>query len=135
MYRKFLAVTFTSLLALSACGGDDGGSSASGSGGGVDGAKSCEDLAKAAVPLFEQVIQKMGNTNVADLAANQDAAAEIEKIGTEFTAQTDALQAKADTLGCSDADMQKALCPELQNMDLGDNELGKMMISELEKEC
>jgi hypothetical protein len=155
MRRNFLALTMAALLALGACGGDDGGSSsadttvASGAEtdgaaatGSIEDAEDCNALVDAAQPIFatafQDLIDQASDMNAADLAeagANPESSQLIEDFTAKLQADGEAIEKKADDLGCSDEDGQRALCGAVDQLDTKGNVLAESMVQSMAADC
>lgn len=149
--RRLIPLAMAGTLLLGACGGDDGtvsqaatttqdeggSSSNGGSEGGnkaIEDAESCQELIEAATPvftdLFQQLVDDTQDLSVEDLAKlGEDVeGSEIFQNWTDdVQADSQAIDDKANELGCSEDDAQQALCQAVDGVT-ADNEIAKAMI-------
>lgn len=96
-------------------------------GGGSDaGADSCEGVADEFIVIMQDVIDELDAMSLDDLGATETPPAidDLEQRG-------DALQTKADGLGCSDAEMEELINARVGNLT-SDGILGQFLIEEAE---
>lgn len=145
--RRLTPLAMAGMLLLGACGGDNGGTvsqaattstgGSSGSEGGsaaIEKAEDCQALVKAATPvftdLFQQLVDDTQNLTVDELTKlGQDVeGSDIFKRWTEdVQADSEAIDNKANELGCSEDDAKQALCQAVDGVK-ADNEIAKAMI-------
>jgi hypothetical protein len=76
--------------------------------------------------------------NAADLAAagaDPESSALIEEFTAKLQADGEAIEAKAEDLGCSDEDGQRALCGAVDQLDTKDNVLAESMVQSMAADC
>lgn len=112
MRKLFVLIAVLGLVAGS-CGG--GGS-----------ADSCEGVADEAIGLIQNMIDGFDNMTLDDMMAMEG----DPEFVTENTDKLDALQQKADDLGCSDEEMT-ALFEERAGDLKAESDIGQMMVDEI----
>lgn len=112
MRKLFILIAALGLLAAS-CGGDSGGS--------------CEGVADDAIQVIQDVINELDALSLEEIAAMEEepeALADMER-------RADELQAQANELGCSDAEMEELLNARVGNLE-AEGMFGELLIGELE---
>ncbi len=112
--RKFLVLLAALGLLAASCGGDDAGGD------------SCEGVADEFIVIMQDVIDELDAMSLDDLGATETPPAidDLEQKG-------DALQEKADDLGCSNAEMEVLIDARVGNLT-SDGLLGQFLIDEAE---
>ena len=113
--RKFVLLIAALGLVAAACGGDDAGS-----------AGSCEDVADQAIDAFQDVINEIDSMTLEEAAAMGD---EDPAFITDMEQRFEELEAQADSLGCSDDEMEDLFVARLDNLT-AEGFLGELMIEE-----
>jgi len=114
MRKLFVLVAALGLVAAS-CGGDSA-------------AGSCDAIADDAIDVFQVVITELDAMSLDDLSALGD---EDPAVIVEMEQKMDDLQAQADDLGCSDAEIEELLDERVGDLT-ADGVFGELMIAELE---
>ena len=111
--RKFVMLIAALGLIAGACGGDDAGGS-------------CEDVADDAIAAFQDVIDEVDEMTLEEAAAMGD---EEPAFISEMEQKFEDLEARADSLGCSDAEMEQLFVARLDNLT-AEGMLGQLMLDE-----
>ncbi len=157
MRRHFLALGLTGLLALAACGGDDGGSTEAGSASvasansdssqstdkAIKSAKDCAALMTASQPvfikLFQGLVDQAQTMSAEELAQLATSGAENSELITDFQKQLEtdgkAIEKRANELDCSEDDAEKAMCDAVAEVDGKGNTLAETIISGMTAQC
>lgn len=111
--RKFLVVLAVLGLLAASCGGDDAGGD------------SCEGVADELIEIMQEVIDELDAMSIEDLgsADTPPALDDLEQKG-------DTLQAKADSLNCSNAEMEELVTARAGNLK-SDGLFGQLLIDEV----
>ena len=112
MRKLFILMAALGLIAAS-CGG---GASAD----------SCEGVADEAIEIIQEIIDEFDSLSLADLESMD----EEPEAFVELEARGEALETKADDLGCSDAEMDQLFGSRVGNLK-ADGFFGELMIDEL----
>lgn len=110
-------------LALTACGGDDGGDAA--------GADSCAALADEGIELVQGVLDELEGMSLADLAAAGD---EDPEFIQDMEEKGEALDARQSELGCSDEEMEELFLARLDDLDVEPGSIGSFLVDTLRSE-
>lgn len=118
--RRTSAPLLAALLFVVAACGDDGGS--------VDPASlnSCDSLADAGITLLQDTLDLVDSLSAEELAAlgeSEDTPAAF----TEIETRGDALTARADTLGCTDEEMNSLMAARVDRLS-SDTVFGQFLI-------
>ncbi|MDJ0663540.1 MAG: hypothetical protein QNJ75_03195 [Acidimicrobiia bacterium] len=111
--RKFVMLVAALGLIAGACGGDDAGGS-------------CEAVADDAIDVFQGVIDEVDEMSLEEAAAMADGE---PAFFVEMEQRFEELEAQADSLGCSDAEMEELFVARLDKLT-ADGMLGQMMLEE-----
>ena len=117
--RKFVILVAALGLVAAACGGDDAGSAAT-----------CEDVADQGIAAFQEVIDLIDVMTLEEAAAMGD---EEPAFISDMEQRFEELEAQADSLGCSDAEMEELFVARLDNLT-ADGFLGQLMIEEFKNQ-
>ena len=117
--RKFVMLIVALGLVAGACGGDDAGSSGS-----------CEGVADQAIAVFQDVIDEVDKLSLEEVAAMGDGDPEFI---TDMEEKFESLEAQADSLGCSDAEMEELFVARLDNLT-ADGMIGELMLEEFKNQ-
>jgi hypothetical protein len=110
--RKFLVLLAVLGLLAASCGGDDAGGD------------SCEGVADELIEIMQEVIDELDAMSIEDLGS-----AETPPALDDLDAKGEALQAKADNLNCSDAEMEQLVTARVGNLT-SDGLFGQLLIDE-----
>jgi hypothetical protein len=115
-------------VTIAACGDDGGGSAADPASAG-----SCEELADIGIDMVQAVIDELGSMSMQDFleAASGD---EPPAAITRMEEQSDALEARAAELGCSETDAQTLLCERADRLH-ADTEVGTLLLQSILSGC
>lgn len=111
--RKLLILLAALGLIAAACGGDSAGS--------------CESVADDAIEVIQEVIDELDALTLEEIAAMEEEPEVIQNM----EARADDLQAQANELGCSDAEMEQLLNARVGNLR-AEGMFGELLIGELE---
>lgn len=111
--RKFFILMAALGLVAAACGGDSGGS--------------CESVADDAIDVIQEVIDEMDSMSLEDIASME----EEPEVLQDMERRADELQAQANELGCSDAEMEQLLNARVGNLS-ADGMFGELLVDELQ---
>lgn len=117
--RKFVMLIAALGLVAGACGGDDAGS-----------AGSCEDVADDAIAAFQGVIDEVDKLSLDEVAAMGDNDPDFI---VEMEEKFEGLEAQADSLGCSDAEMEELFVARLDNLT-AEGMIGQLMLDEFKNQ-
>ena len=109
--RKFMMLVIALGLVAAGCGGD------SGSGG------SCDAVADDAIALIQDLINEVDQMTLEEAAA----LGEDNEVFSDMEQKADDLQAQADDLGCSDAEMEELFLARIDNLT-AEGLLGEAML-------
>ena len=115
--RKFVMLIAALGLIAGACGGDDAGGS-------------CEGVADEAIAAFQEVIDEVDEMSLEEAAAMGE---EEPDFIVTMEQKFEDLEAKADSLGCSDAEMEELFVARLDNLT-ADGMLGQLMLDEFKNQ-
>ena len=116
MIRKLFILIAALGLFVGACGGDDAGS-----------ADSCAGVADSAMTAVQGVIDELDSLTLDEMSAMGD---EDPAFITDFEKKMEELQAAANDLGCSDAEMEELFVERADSLK-ADGMFGELMIEEL----
>jgi len=114
--RKFVMLIAALGLVAAACGGDDAGS--------------CEGVADDAIATFQDVLDEVDTMTMEEAAAMGD---EEPEFIVEMERKLEELEAQADSLGCSDAEMEELFLARLDNLT-AEGMVGQLMLEALRSE-
>ena len=115
--RKFVMLIAALGLVAAACGGDGD-------------AGSCEGVADEAIDAFQVVIDEVDQMSLEEAAAMGEGDPEFI---VEMEQKFEELEARADSLGCSDAEMEELFVARLDNLT-ADGMLGQLMLDQFKAE-
>ena len=115
--RKFVMLIAALGLVAGACGGDDA-------------AGSCEAVADDAIAAFQDVLDEIDTMTLEEAAAMGD---EEPVFIVAMETKLEELEAQADSLGCSDAEMEELFVARLDNLT-AEGMVGQMMLEGLRSE-
>jgi len=113
--RKFVMLIAALGLVAAACGGDD--------------ASSCEGIADEAMDVVQDLINEFDSMTLDEMMSMEEeppAFAEMEN-------KMDSLQEQADSLGCTDDEMQQLFMDKADDLT-ADGEFGQMMLEGIRSE-
>lgn len=109
--RKFVMLIAALGLVAGACGGDDAGGS-------------CEAVADEGIAVVQDVINEVDEMSLEDVMAMGD---EDPDFIIEMEKKFEELQDQADSLGCSDAEMEELFADRMGDLT-ADGEIGQLML-------
>ena len=101
--KRLIAVLLASLMVFAACGDDDSGA-----------ASDCDDLVDQGLQLFQDALDAMGDMSLEDLA---DSGADTPPALQDLETRGEQLEAEADRLGCSDAELEAGLAARIDEVE------------------
>jgi hypothetical protein len=115
--RKLVMLIAALGLIAGACGGDDA-------------ANSCEGVADEAIATFQDVLDEVDTMTLEEAAAMGD---EEPEFIVEMETKLEELEAQADSLGCSDAEMEELFLDRLDNLT-AEGMIGQLMLDGIRSE-
>lgn len=127
--KRALGIALAAVLAIAvaACG-DDGGSSADPASAG-----SCDELADIGIDMVQGAIDELGSMSVQEFleaASGDDPPAAIVRMEE----QGEALEARAEELGCTETDAQTLMCDRIDRLH-ADTEVGTLLLQSFVSAC
>jgi len=113
--RKFVMLVAALGLVAAACGGDDAGS--------------CEGVADEAMDVVQDLINELDSLSLEEMASMEEEPAAF----AEMEEKMESLQEQADSLGCTDDEMQQLFMEKADGLT-ADGMFGEMMLEEIRSE-